>query len=185
MRSPAAPPVAFVKMHGLGNDFVIIDARGIAPDLGAAAARAIADRHRGVGCDQVLILEKPRAAEAAAFMRIFNADGSEAEACGDVARCVADRLMRAENRSEIAIETAAGTLAASRAGTGRLPMPSPPAWVIRMRRFSLPTPRRSISRGWARCWSATRSFPRAPISASRKCLGRSVCACACGSAATG
>ena len=120
MRSPAAPPVAFVKMHGLGNDFVIIDARGIAPDLGAAAARAIADRHRGVGCDQVLILEKPRAAEAAAFMRIFNADGSEAEACGNGARCVADLLMRAENRSEIAIETAVGTLAASRAGAGRV-----------------------------------------------------------------
>lgn len=120
MRSPAAPPVAFVKMHGLGNDFVIIDARKIAPEIGAAAARAIADRHRGVGCDQVLILEVPRAAEAAAFMRILNADGSEAEACGNGARCVADLLMRAESRDAIALETAAGRLAASRAGADRV-----------------------------------------------------------------
>jgi diaminopimelate epimerase len=120
MRSTAAPPVAFVKMHGLGNDFVIIDARKTAPDIGAAAARAIADRHRGVGCDQVLILEPPRAAEAAAFMRILNADGSEAEACGNGARCVADLLMRADSLSEIRIETAAGLLDATRAGEGRV-----------------------------------------------------------------
>src|SRR5690348_6778062 len=119
MRRPSPPPVGFVKMHGLGNDFVIIDARGGAPKIGAAA-RAIADRHRGVGCDQVLILEKPRAAEATAFMRIFNADGSEAEACGNGARCVADLLMREKNLSEIRTETAAGLLDATRAGEGRV-----------------------------------------------------------------
>ncbi len=116
MRSPSSPPIKFTKMHGLGNDFVVLDVRGNALSIDAAAARAIADRHRGVGCDQVLILEKPKAARADAFMRIFNADGSQAEACGNGARCVADLLMRAEGRGAVAIETVAGTLDASRAG---------------------------------------------------------------------
>ena len=120
MRSPSAPAVAFVKMHGLGNDFVIIDARTRALDIGASAAHAIADRHRGVGCDQLLILEKPRVASAASFMRILNADGSEAEACGNGARCVADLLMREKSLSEIKIETAAGLLDARRASEDRV-----------------------------------------------------------------
>jgi len=112
--------IPFTKMHGLGNDFVVLDAREHALMLSADAARAIADRHRGVGCDQILILEKPKNPRADAFMRIRNADGGEAEACGNGARCVADLLMRASRRDRVAIETVAETLAAARAAGGRV-----------------------------------------------------------------
>lgn len=112
--------VAFTKMHGLGNDFVIVDARERALMLSAEAARAIADRHRGVGCDQILIIEQPKNPRADVFMRIRNADGGEAEACGNGARCVADILMREARRDHVAIETVAETLAAARAPGGRV-----------------------------------------------------------------
>lgn len=112
--------IPFTKMHGLGNDFVVLDARERALALGSDAARAIADRHRGVGCDQILILEKPKDERASAFMRIRNADGGEAEACGNGARCVADILMREAKRDRVAIETVAGVLDAWRAGTQRV-----------------------------------------------------------------
>ncbi len=81
----------FIKMHGLGNDFVVIDARNapLAFTPTAAWVRAVADRHCGIGCDQLILLTPARAPEAAAHMRIFNADGSEAEACGNATRCVA------------------------------------------------------------------------------------------------
>lgn len=110
----------FVKMHGLGNDFVIIDGRAGAPTLDDKAARAVADRHRGVGCDQLLILEKPRASGADLFMRILNADGSEAGACGNGTRCVADLVMRETGRRHAVIETAAGLLQADADGAGRI-----------------------------------------------------------------
>lgn len=111
--------IDFVKMHGLGNDFVILDARAQALPLDAGAVRAIADRHRGIGCDQILIIEPPRAG-ADAFMRIRNADGGEAEACGNGARCVAALLM-AQNKSErIVIDTLAGPIAAQSAGERRV-----------------------------------------------------------------
>jgi diaminopimelate epimerase len=110
----------FVKMHGLGNDFVIIDGRAGAPALDDKAARAVADRHRGVGCDQLLILEKPRASGADLFMRILNADGSEAGACGNGTRCVADLVMRETGRRHAVIETAAGLLEADADGAGRI-----------------------------------------------------------------
>ncbi|AYJ85694.1 diaminopimelate epimerase [Sphingomonas paeninsulae] len=77
----------FHKMHGLGNDFVVIDAREKAVSMTAARARAIADRHNGIGCDQLILLEP--ADDADAVMRIFNADGSIAEACGNASRAVA------------------------------------------------------------------------------------------------
>src|SRR5688500_16643178 len=77
----------FHKMHGLGNDFVVIDARDEAVEMGPARARAIADRRTGVGCDQLILIEP--SVEADARMRIFNADGGEVEACGNAARCVA------------------------------------------------------------------------------------------------
>ncbi|MCP9223579.1 diaminopimelate epimerase [Erythrobacter sp. LQ02-29] len=80
--------VPFVKMHGLGNDFVVLDARATdLPVLGKGSARAIADRHRGVGCDQIILLEPHATADFA--MRIFNADGTEVEACGNASRAVA------------------------------------------------------------------------------------------------
>ncbi|WP_416362065.1 diaminopimelate epimerase [Immundisolibacter sp.] len=76
-------------MHGLGNDFVVIDGVRQAVALSTAQIRALADRHFGVGCDQVLLLEAPRRAEADFTYRIFNADGGEVEHCGNGARCAA------------------------------------------------------------------------------------------------
>ncbi|WCT74324.1 diaminopimelate epimerase [Sphingomonas naphthae] len=77
----------FHKMHGLGNDFVVIDARADALALTPAQARAIADRRTGVGCDQLIVMEPSTIADVR--MRIWNADGGEVEACGNASRCVA------------------------------------------------------------------------------------------------
>jgi diaminopimelate epimerase len=107
---------AFVKMHGLGNDFVVLDARTDAIRLDDKAARAIADRHRGIGCDQLLILERPQAPGADVFMRIRNADGSEVGACGNGTRCIGALVMRETGKERVVIETAAGLLEASAAG---------------------------------------------------------------------
>ena len=93
----------FLKMHGLGNDFVILDAREGAVAMDAARARAIADRRTGVGCDQLILLEPSEVADVR--MRIWNADGGEVEACGNAARCVA-LLEGGETR----IETAGGII---------------------------------------------------------------------------
>ncbi len=85
----------FTKMHGAGNDFVVLDLRdGRAPPDPALAAR-LADRHRGVGCDQILTIEPPRSAGAVASYRIWNSDGSTSQQCGNGARCVAAWLVRA------------------------------------------------------------------------------------------
>ncbi|WP_414902982.1 diaminopimelate epimerase [Sphingomonas flavalba] len=102
---------AFHKMHGLGNDFVVVDARVTAFPVDAALARGIADRHRGIGCDQLILLEPARDADLT--MRIFNADGSEVEACGNATRCVAALV-----GGDVAIATAGGLLHASAAGGG-------------------------------------------------------------------
>ncbi len=97
-------------MHGLGNDFVVVDARAstFAPD--AARVRALADRRTGVGCDQLIVVEPPKNTLADAFMRIRNADGGEVGACGNATRCVAALLMREKGRTHAIIETAAGLL---------------------------------------------------------------------------
>jgi diaminopimelate epimerase len=110
----------FIKMHGLGNDFVVIDARARKLALDETTVRVIADRHLGVGCDQLLVLEKPKTRGADVFMRIRNADGSEAEACGNGARCVADLVMREKGKDRITIETVAGLLEANAAGEQRV-----------------------------------------------------------------
>lgn len=102
--------IPFIKMHGLGNDFVIIDGRATLPDLSGPALRAIADRHRGVGYDQLIVME-PTAKNADIFMRIYNSDGSEAEACGNATRCVAHLLMEEADKNAVTIETRAGFLA--------------------------------------------------------------------------
>ena len=104
----------FHKMHGLGNDFVVIDARSAEVPLDAARVRALADRRTGIGCDQ-LILIGPGAAERLVdvTMRIWNADGSEVSACGNATRCVPVLLGR-----DCTIETAAGVLHARLAGDG-------------------------------------------------------------------
>jgi diaminopimelate epimerase len=102
----------FLKMHGLGNDFVVLDGRRGAIGLDAAGARALADRQTGIGCDQVILLEPPRHPAARVLMRIRNPDGSEAEACGNATRCVADLLYRETGEALVRIETVAGLLAA-------------------------------------------------------------------------
>jgi diaminopimelate epimerase len=95
-------------MNGLGNDFAVLDARAGKIDLDAAAARRIADRKQGVGCDQVILLEP--SARADAFMRILNADGSEVDACGNATRCIAGLLAEESAQTDVTIETAAGLL---------------------------------------------------------------------------
>ena len=109
-----ARPPAFVKMHGLGNDFVVLDARERPLPLDASRARAIADRKTGVGCDQLIVLEPAQDRRADAFMRIRNADGGEVEACGNAARCIAVLLMDELSREQVVIETPAGLLDAAR-----------------------------------------------------------------------
>ncbi|HEY7977046.1 MAG TPA: diaminopimelate epimerase [Rhizomicrobium sp.] len=100
---------AFLKMHGLGNDFAVFDARNQSLALDAAVARALADRRFGVGCDQVIVIE--RATNGAdAFMRIYNSDGGEVESCGNAARCVARLLMDEKGASEIKLDTTGGAL---------------------------------------------------------------------------
>ena len=91
--------IPFVKMNGLGNDFVMIDARTEPFRLSAAAAGAIANRTGGAGCDQVIVLEPSRAADV--FMRILNADGSEVSACGNASRCVAALLQPGLGRNRL------------------------------------------------------------------------------------
>ena len=103
----------FVKMHGLGNDFVVFDARRRALDLSADQVRAIANRHTGVGCDQLIIMGPPRNGAADVFMRIRNADGSEVEACGNATRCVASVVMKERGADAVVIETVVGLLHAT------------------------------------------------------------------------
>lgn len=92
--STAARAVRFSKMHGAGNDFVVIDLRDGTPPPDAALASQLADRHFGVGCDQILTIENPRSAGAVASYRIWNSDGSASQQCGNGARCVAAWLVR-------------------------------------------------------------------------------------------
>ncbi len=101
--------VPFVKMHGCGNDFAVFDARRSGLDLTPSRAAAIADRHTGVGCDQVILIE-PASHDADAVMRISNADGSEAGACGNATRCVAHLLATETGNRHQVVRTIAGEL---------------------------------------------------------------------------
>lgn len=88
------PRLRFTKMHGAGNDFVVLDLRDGAPPPDAGLAARLADRHRGVGCDQILTIEPSRAAGSVASYRIWNSDGSTSQQCGNGARCVGAWLVR-------------------------------------------------------------------------------------------
>lgn len=106
---------AFVKMNGLGNDFVVVEARSTAFDPTPEQVRAIARRDEGgVGCDQLIALSAT--GDGDAFMRIWNADGGEVSACGNAARCVAWLLMQASGESRATVVTRAGVLRAWAAG---------------------------------------------------------------------
>jgi len=109
---------AFVKMHGCGNDFVILDERARPRALTPEQAAFLANRHTGIGCDQVIAIQSCPGAGADAFMRIWNPDGSEAGACGNATRCVADILMRDAGRSAVTIRTVSGDLPATRGAEG-------------------------------------------------------------------
>jgi diaminopimelate epimerase len=100
----------FVKMHGLGNDFVVLDVRDSGLALTEGAVRAISDRNRGVGCDQLIVIEPARNAVSDAWMTIYNPDGSQSGACGNATRCVAWLLMKQSGRDKVVIETMAGLL---------------------------------------------------------------------------
>src|SRR5215472_9911536 len=106
---------AFLKMHGLGNDFIVFDARGSHLALDAASARALADRRFGVGCDQVIVIGAGRGG-IDAVMRIYNADGGEVESCGNATRCVARLLMEETDRDRVVIDTPGGELVCTDAG---------------------------------------------------------------------
>lgn len=121
--SKAANTTAFIKMHGLGNDFVLLDGRAAALALSQSQARALADRRKGIGCDQIIILEPgrpaPGGAKADVFMRIYNADGGEVSACGNATRCVAQLVMNEKKTSHVTITTQSGLLLCERSG-GRI-----------------------------------------------------------------
>jgi diaminopimelate epimerase len=102
---------AFVKMHGCGNDFVILDERAHSLALTPRQAAFLADRRTGIGCDQVIEIQSSPNADA--FMRIWNPDGSEAGACGNATRCVADILMRDAHATAVTIRTISGDLPAT------------------------------------------------------------------------
>jgi len=109
----------FIKMHGLGNDFVIFDGREGAPlYIPEDKIRRLADRRTGVGFDQMVIIDPPQSAETDVFMRIFNSDGGEVGACGNATRCVADLIMREKGADHAVMETVAGRLAGTRAPDG-------------------------------------------------------------------
>jgi len=112
MRAGMSRP--FLKMNGLGNDFVVVEARSQPFSPSRAEIRAIADRATGIGCDQLISIEPAQAADAR--MRIWNADGDEVESCGNGARCVGWLLLEAGGREAASLETAGGALTVWRAG---------------------------------------------------------------------
>jgi diaminopimelate epimerase len=117
---------AFLKMHGLGNDFVVFDARGSHLALDQRSARALADRRFGVGCDQVIVIGAGRG-DVDAVMRIYNADGGEVESCGNATRCVARLLMEETDRDRVVIDTPGAELVCIDAGGGNVTVDMGPA----------------------------------------------------------
>jgi diaminopimelate epimerase len=117
--------IPFRKMNGLGNDFVVLDARARPLALGEDAVRDIADRKEGIGCDQIIALEPSRRADV--FMRIWNSDGGEVGACGNAARCVASLIAAERGERKVSIETESGMLSAAvnRDGSVTIDMDAP------------------------------------------------------------
>ena len=116
MTADSAFTLPFMKMHGLGNDFVVIDRRQGGPAITAEIARAVGDRHRGVGFDQLAVIETSEAANA--DLTFFNADGSIAGACGNATRCIARYLMDESGAEAVTLRTERGVLDAVDQGGG-------------------------------------------------------------------
>ena len=102
--------IHFRKMHGLGNDFVIIDGRENGLELTAEQVQQISDRKRGVGCDLLVLMKYSKNWQEMTFCHLINADGSEIEACGNAIRCIADLLMQEDQTDNTVIETVYGSL---------------------------------------------------------------------------
>jgi diaminopimelate epimerase len=113
-------PIDFIKMHGAGNDFVVLDLRGGGAAPTPTEAIAIADRHRGIGCDQIILIGPSPTGVADLGLTFLNNDGSAAGACGNGTRCVADYLMQERGADHLALETAAGILDCARGRDGRV-----------------------------------------------------------------
>jgi diaminopimelate epimerase len=107
---------SFVKMHGLGNDFAIFDGRKDGFTLTPKQIRALGSRGTGIGFDQTVIIGLPKNPASDAFLRIYNADGSEVGACGNATRCIAALLMDEKKKDKVVLETKADRLMAWRAG---------------------------------------------------------------------
>jgi len=121
MATAPRPSLRFSKMHGAGNDFVVLDLRDGTPAPDAMLCRHLADRHAGVGCDQILTIEPPRSAGAVAAYGIWNSDGSAARQCGNGARCIAAWLVRdgAAPASGFVLDSPTGTHAVDALGADR------------------------------------------------------------------
>ena len=132
---------SFHKMHGLGNDFVIIDARLAAVEMTAPRAHAIADRRTGIGCDQLILLEPSVTADVR--MRIFNADGGEVEACGNATRCVATLLGKPAQ-----IETKGGILETRPQDNSATVFLNPPTFDWEFIPLAMPMDTMDMPAGW-------------------------------------
>ena len=121
MTSMRGGRLAFMKMHGLGNDFVVVDARARAPGLTPDLVRRIGDRHTGLGFDQLAVIDAGKShggAAADAHLTFWNADGSTSGTCGNATRCVARFLMEESGRAQLRLTTEGGDLKACDAGRG-------------------------------------------------------------------
>ncbi len=115
-RDASDAPLVFQKMHGLGNDFVVIDRRAAPLDVTTDLARALGDRHRGVGFDQLALIDGDEAADL--HLTFYNPDGSLSAACGNATRCIADAEMQATGQTEMTLRTERGVLSARRTDDG-------------------------------------------------------------------
>lgn len=118
--------IPFIKMHGAGNDFVVLDLRDREAAPTITTLSAMADRHKGIGCDQIVLIEAPLNGADIRF-RFHNADGSEAGACGNGTRCAAAKIMRDEGRQSLSIETLATILNAEMDSKGQVTVDMGPA----------------------------------------------------------
>lgn len=108
--------ISYLKMNGLGNEFVVLDGRKKPIRLTADQVRWIGDHEQGIGCDQLIVMDPPRTPDTDVFMRIYNHDGGQVNACGNATRCIAGLLARETAKTSILVETGAGLLVCSIVG---------------------------------------------------------------------
>ncbi|MDB5431909.1 MAG: diaminopimelate epimerase [Caulobacter sp.] len=110
----------FLKMNGLGNDFVVVESKTAPFEPTAAEVRAICDRAGGIGCDQLIAIDPPHGPGSTAYVRFWNSDGEESGACGNGTRCVGWLMMRSAGLTEVLLDTKGGLLVATPAGENRV-----------------------------------------------------------------